>query len=141
MKNKFKEEIKMFDAKSFLEGAYYAPLKAGVYTVQIKSTKVNVGNKCSLTLDLEFQSGRVISAVFWDKGIKFVCNDLRTQLQDSEDYPTAKAFIDTLPGKVVDVALERVVYTAKDGNIKSTFNYSFRKNAVDEDDVDLQIEL
>lgn len=130
----------MFDANAFLNNAYYAPLSVGTYTVTIKGTEVIIGDKCRVVFQLEFQSGRIVSAAVFDKGIKIACDGIRAQLEDYEDYPTARAFIESLSGKTVDVTLERVTYAAKDGTIKSTINYSFRKPET-EDAEQLNIEL
>lgn len=130
----------MFDANAFLNNAYYAPLRVGTYTVTIKGTEVVIGDKCRVVFNLAFESGRVISAAVFDKGIKMACDGIRAQLEDYEDYPTARAFIDSLPGKTVEVTLERVTYAAKDGTVKSTINYSFRKPET-EDMSQLDVEL
>lgn len=120
-----------FNTKEFLGSAYFAPIALGEHQVTLGKVRAIVedndnGEDASYILaTIAFENGREITPRFYNIGAKIFCDQIRAQLNDSNDYKTLVAFLKSLEGKQVKMWVSKRTYTAKDGAVKTTLQYDF----------------
>ena len=120
-----------FNTKGFLGGAYFAPIALGKHQVTFGTVRPiieendNGDDNSYIIAPIIFENGREISPRFYNIGAKIFCDQLRTQLNDTNDYENVDAFLKSLKGKKVNMWVSRRTYTAKNDAVKTTLQYDF----------------
>lgn len=119
-----------FNAQEFFEGKFYAPLTLGQHEVTFGNVRAvkeetNDGTQYYILAPMTFANGRVINNRFYNFGMQIFCNQIRKQFEDVNDYASIKKFLDTLKDKTAKVWISQRTYEAKDGSIKSSYQYDF----------------
>ena len=120
-----------FNTKEFFGSAYFAPIAIGKHQITLGKVRPVVeendnGEDASyISATIVFENGREITPRFYNIGAKIFCDQMRTQLNDNNDYETLDAFLKSLEGKQVKTWVSRRTYTAKDGAVKTTLQYDF----------------
>lgn len=120
-----------FNTSDFLRGAYFSPITVGQHKVTLGKIKTVIeskdnGNDASyLLVPITFSNGRNVDARFYSIGAKIFCDQVRNQLNDTEDYEKLADFLKTLEGKEVDMWVSKRTYAAGDGTPKTNLQYDF----------------
>lgn len=135
-----------FDAKSFFESALYAPLTLGEHEITFGNVRAikeatNEGTQYYILAPMTFANGRVINNRFYSFGMQIFCNQIRKQFEDVNDYASLTKFLANLKGKSAKVWISKRTYTAKDGSIKSTYQYDFTPSEIEEAVEGLEVNL
>jgi hypothetical protein len=120
-----------FNTKEFFGSAYFAPITLGEHQITLGKVKAIIeendnGDDASyISATIAFENGREITPRFYNIGAKIFCDQLRSQLDDNNDYKTLTAYLKSLEGKSVKMWVSKRTYTAKDGAVKTTLQYDF----------------
>lgn len=126
-----------FNTKEFFGSAYFAPIALGEHQVTLGKVKPiieendNGADTSYISATIVFANGREITPRFYNIGAKIFCDQLRIQLEDTNDYKTLTAYLKSLEGKQVKMWVSKRTYTNKNDEVKSTLQYDFIEPAED----------